>query len=90
MDEKIIKKLEEMLSASNGILSICSVKECGRILLCPEGERQELARGDIPELYDKLILHYNELGKKNNGTSGLSHGLCKSDFEKYMSELEKH
>jgi len=33
MDEKVSKKIEEMLLAQEGILSICSVKECGKILL---------------------------------------------------------
>lgn len=87
MNEEIIRKLEKMLSAQEGILPICSVKECGKILLGIGEQRQELAKSDIPEIYERLISHYSDLGKKS-AINGLSHGLCREDFKKYMAELE--
>jgi hypothetical protein len=94
MEEKILRKLEEMAENPNGILPICSVENCDYIKVVmnpedPESEFYWIGRNEFsdPKMYDMIVKSYHDLGPKSGFTEGLSHSYCPEDFKAFMAEL---
>lgn len=91
MEQKILKKLEEMAKNPEGILSICSDKPCGKIKIVIESKDNWVGRNDFsnPEMYDSIVESYHDLGPKTNFQEGLSHGYCPEGLQDYLDSLKK-
>lgn len=91
MEEKILKRLEEMAENPEGILSVCSDEDCRKIKIVLDSKDNWVGRNDFsnPEMYDLIFKSYHDLGPKTNYTQGLSHGYCPEGLQAYMDSFKK-
>jgi hypothetical protein len=86
-----LRRLEQRVISGENILTICSVRSCGKLKIPLDGKDGPaiwISRDDDSHLYDGAIIYFEHLRKMHIG--GLSHGLCPKDLKKYYGQIKNY
>ena len=95
MEEKVLKRLEEMAINPKGILPVCCVEDCDQIKIVidsedPDKEFYWVGKNDFSDkkIYDVIVESYYQLGIEKGFTQGISHTYCPKDLDEFLSNLK--